>query len=179
MLQAKRREIIIFALGRLTPGQNFLQFSSLLFCVQLFVTPWTAARQASLSITNSWSLLKFISIESVMPSNHLILCLPLLLPPSVFPSIRVFSSESVLCIRLPKYWSFNFSTVLPVNIQDLFPLGLTGLISLQSKGFSRIFSNDQFKSINSSVLSSLYGPTLTSIHDYWKNHSFDYTDLCQ
>ena len=179
MLQAKRREIIIFALGRLTPGQNFLQFSSLLCCVQLFVTPWTAARQASLSITNSWSLLKFISIESVMPSNHLILCLPLLLPPSVFPSIRVFSSESVLCIRLPKYWSFNLSTVLPVNIQDLFPLGLTGLISLQSKGFSRIFSNDQFKSINSSVLSSLYGPTLTSIHDYWKNHSFDYTDLCQ
>ena len=77
--------------------------------VQFFVTPWTAARQASLSINNSRSLLKFMSIESVMPSNHLILCRPLLLLPSIFPSIRVFSNESVLCIRWPKYWSFSFS----------------------------------------------------------------------
>ena len=77
--------------------------------VQLFVTPWTAARQASLSITNSQSLLKLMSIKSVMPSNHLILCHPLLLPPSIFPSITVFSSESVLCIRWPKYWNFRFS----------------------------------------------------------------------
>ena len=81
----------------------------LLSCVQLFATPWTAARQASLSITNSWSLLKLMSMESVMPSNHLILCCPLLLLPSIFPSIRVFSNESVLCIRWPKYWSFSFS----------------------------------------------------------------------
>ena len=79
-----------------------------LSCVQFFVTPWTAAHQASLSITNSQNLLKHMSIESVMPSNHLIVCQPLLLPPSIFPSIRVFSSESVLCIRWPKYWSFSF-----------------------------------------------------------------------
>ena len=105
-------------------------------------TPWTAARQASLSITNSQSLLKLMSIELVMPSNHLILCHPLLLPPSVFPSIRVFSTESVLHIRWPKYWSFSFSaSVLPANIQDCLPLGLTGLISLESKGLSRVFSN--------------------------------------
>ena len=87
------------------------QFSSIqsLSCVRLFVTPWTAAHQASLSITNSQSLLKLMSIESVMPSNHLILCRPLLLPPSIFPSIRVFSNESVLLIRWPKCWSFSFS----------------------------------------------------------------------
>ena len=77
--------------------------------VRLFVTPWTAARQAFLSITSSWSLLKLVSIQSVMPSNYLILCHPLLLPPSIFPSIRVFSDESVLCIMWPKYWSFSFS----------------------------------------------------------------------
>ena len=81
---------------------------------QLFVTPWTAARQASLSITNSWSLLKLVSVESVMPSNHLILCHPLLLLPSIFPSTKVFPSESVLCIRWPKYWSFSFS-ISPSN----------------------------------------------------------------
>ena len=91
-------------------------FSSvqLLSCVQLFATPCTAARQASLSITNSWSLLKLMSIESVMPSGHLILCHPLLLLPSVFPSSRVFSNESVLCIRWPEYWSFSFS-ISPSN----------------------------------------------------------------
>ena len=82
--------------------------------VRLFVTPWTAARQASLSITNSWSLLKLIPIKSVMPSNHLIFCRPLLLPPSIFPSIRVFSNESVLRIRWPKYWCFSFS-ISPSN----------------------------------------------------------------
>ena len=81
----------------------------LLSRVRLFVTPWTEARQVSLSITDSWSLLKFMSIESVMPSNHLILCHPLLLLPLIFPSIKVFSNESVLCIRWPKYWSFSFS----------------------------------------------------------------------
>ena len=86
----------------------------LLGCVQLFATPWTAARQASLSITNSWSLLKLMSIELVMPSNHLIFCHLLLFPPSTFPSIRVFSNESVPCIRWPKNWSFSFS-ISPSN----------------------------------------------------------------
>ena len=90
------------------------EFSSvqLLSHVRLFVTPWTAACQASLSITNSQSLLKLMSIESLMPSNHLILCCPLLLLPSIFPSIKVFANESVLCIRWPKYWSFS-SSIIP------------------------------------------------------------------
>ena len=132
--------------------------------------PGTAALQASLPFTISGSLLKLISIESVMPSNHLIHCFPLLLPPSIFPSMRVFSNESALRIRWPKYWSFSIST-----IQDWFPLGWTGWISLQSKGLSKESSpTAQFQSIDSSVLSLLYGPFLTSVHDYWKNHSFDY-----
>ena len=120
----------------------FLYFSSvqLLSHVQLFVTPWTAACQASLSITNSQSLPKLMFIESVMPSNHLILCCPLLLLPSIFPSIRVFSNESALCIRWPKYWSFSFNISLS-NTQDWSPLGWTGWISLQSKGLSRVFFN--------------------------------------
>ena len=128
-------------------------------CVQPFATPWTAAHQASLSIIHSQSLCKLMSIESVMPSNHLILCRPLLLLPSIFPSVRVFFNESVLRIRWPKYWSFSFSTVLPMNIQDWFPLGLSGLISLQSEGLSRVFSNTtaqkhQFFNIQLSLWSS-------------------------
>ena len=104
------------------------QFSSVqsLSCVQLFVTPWTAACQASLPITNSQSLLKLMSIESVMPSNHLILCHPLFLPPSIFPSIRVFLNESVLPIRWPKYWSFSFN-ISPFN-------EYSGLISFRMGG---------------------------------------------
>ena len=196
-------------------GEHFLSSVQLLSCVWLFATPWTAARQASLSITSSRSLLKLMSTESVMPSNHLILCRPLLLLPSIFPSIRVFSNESVLRIRWPNYWSFSFSispsdeysgliplggmsvfyiasivymcqsqppnssrlqsfpasgsfpmsqfftsggqsirvsasaSVLPVNIQDWFPLGWTGWISLQSKGLSRVFlSLDEYGGIN-------------------------------
>ena len=113
----------------------------LLSHVGLFATPCTAARQASLSITNSQSLPKLMSTESVMPSNHLILCRSPFLLPSVFPSIRVFSNESTVCIRWPKYWNFSFSTVLPMNNQGWFPLGLTGLISLLSKGLSRVFSS--------------------------------------
>ena len=116
------------------------QFSSVqsLGHVQLFESPWTAAHQASLSITNSQSLLKLMSIESVMPSNHLILCHPLLLPPSIFPSI---SSESVLCIRWPKHWSFCFS-ISPANeYSGLISFTMTGWISLKSKGLSRVFSN--------------------------------------
>ena len=105
------------------------------------VTPWTAAGQAFLSITNPWNLLKLMPMELVMPSNHLILCHPLLLLPSIFSSIRVFSTESVLPIRWPKYYSFSFSISPSVNIQDRFLLGLTGWISLQSKGLSRVFSS--------------------------------------
>ena len=105
-----------------------------------FATPWTAARQASLSIINSQSLLKLMSIELVMPSSHLILCCPLLLLPSIFPSIRVFSNESALCIRWPNYWSFSFN-ISPTNEHPgLSPLGWTGWISLQSSGISRVLS---------------------------------------
>ena len=109
--------------------------------VRLFVTPWTEVSQASLSITNSRSRLKLMSLASVMPSNHLILCHPLLLPPSIFPSIRVSSSESVLHIRWPMYWSFSFSISPSNEYLDRFPLRWTGWISLQSKGLSRVFSN--------------------------------------
>ena len=133
-------------------------------------------------ITNSWSILKLMSIESVMPFNHLILCCPLLLPPSIFPSITVFSNESVLHIRWLKYCSFSFCISPSNEYLGLISLGLTGWISLQSKGLSRVFSKKkkkessptpQFKSINSLVLSLIYSPILTSIHDHWKNHSFD------
>ena len=119
------------------------QFSSVqsLSRVQLFLTPWIAARQASLSITISQSSLTLTSIELVMPSSHLIFCHPLLLLPPIPPSIRVFSNESTLHIRWPKYWSFSFSIILPVNTQDWSPLGWTGWISLQAKGLSRVFSN--------------------------------------
>ena len=116
--------------------RNCAQFSSVLSLsrIWLFATSWTAACLASLSITSSRRLLKLISIESVMPLNH-ILCHPLLLLPSVFPSIRVFSNESVLRIRWPKFWSFSFS--IPMNTQDWFPLGWTGWSSLLSKGLSK------------------------------------------
>ena len=124
------------------------------------------------SITNSQRLLKLMSMESVMPSSHLILCHPLLLLPSIFPSIRVFS-ESVFRIRWPKYWSFSF-IITPSN-------EYSGLVSFRMDWFDLLAVQEtqessptpQFKSINSSVISLLYGPTLTSIHDYWKNHSFD------
>ena len=142
-------------------------------------TPRTAAHQASLSITNPQSLLKLMSIESMMPSNHLILCCPLLLLPSILPSIGVFSNESVLCIRWPNTGASTLALVFPMNIQDWFPLGLAGLISLWPRNSHESSPTPQFKSINSLVLSFIYGPVLTSIHDYWKNHSFDYSDLCQ
>ena len=102
--------------------------------VCLFVTPWTAAHQASLSITNSWSLLKFMSIESVMPFNHLILCRPLLLLPSVFPSIRVFSSESVLHIKWPKYWNFSFSISPSIEYSGFISFGMDWLDLLAVQG---------------------------------------------
>ena len=112
-----------------------------LSCVWLFETPWIAARQASLSITNFQSSLKLMSIESVMPSSHLILCLPLLLLSSIFRSIRVFSNALDLHIRGPSIGASTSASVLPMNIRGWFPLGLTGLISLQSKGLSRVFSS--------------------------------------
>jgi len=141
--------------------------------VRLFVTPRTSARQASLSITNSQSLLKLMSIESVMPSNHLILCHPLLLPPSIFPSIRVFSKESVLHIRWPKYWSFSFSTSPSNEYSGLISFRMDWLDLRSPRDSQESSPTPQFKSINSLVLSFLYSPTLTSIHDYWKNHSLD------
>ena len=123
-------------------------------------TPWTAGHQASLSITNSQSLLKLMSIESVTPSNHLILCCPLLLLPTIFPIIRVFFKDSVLCIRWPKYCSFSF-TISPSNeYPGLISLGPTGLISLQSRDSQESSSAPQFKTISSLVLSFLYGPAL-------------------
>ena len=142
------------------------------------MTLWTAARQDSLSITTSWSLFKLMSIELVMPSNHFILCPPLLLLPSIIPSIRVFSNESVLHIGWSQYWSFSFSTSPSNEYSRLISLGLTGWISLQSKGLSRVFSNTTVQKHQFLVLSFLYGPTFTFIHDYWKNHSFVYMDLC-
>ena len=151
-----------------------VQFSSdqSLSCVQLFATPWTAARQASLSITNSRSLCKLMSIELVMPSNHLILCHPLLLPPSVFPSIRVFSNESTLHIRWPKYWGFSFSISPSNEYSGLISFRMDWLDLLAVQGTQDSSPSPQFESISSLVLSFLYGPILTSIHDYWKNHSF-------
>ena len=137
------------------------------------MTPWTTARQASLSITSSWSLPKLMSTDLVIPSNLLILCHPLLLPPPIFPSIRVFSNESVLHIRWPKYWSFSFS-ISPSN-------EYSGLISFRMDWLDLLAVQGTYKNLlqhcsskqSISVLSFLYSPTLTSIQDYWKNHSFD------
>ena len=151
----------------------------LLSCVQLFAIPRTAARQASLSSTISQSLLRFVSIESGVLSNHLILCCHLLLLPSIFPSIRVFCNELTLHIRWTKYWSFSFS-ISPSH-------EYSGLISFRIDWFDLLAVQETLKSLlqhHSSkasilwLLSLLYGPTLTSLHDYWKNHSFDYVDLC-
>ena len=129
--------------------------------VQLFATPWTAARQDSLSITTSWRLLKLMSIKSVMPSNHLIFCCPLLLPPLIFPRVRVISNESVFHIRWSKYWSFSFG-ISPSN-------EYSGLISFRIDWLDRLAVQEtqessptlQFKSINYSALSFLYSPTFT------------------
>ena len=145
----------------------------LLSPVLLFATPWTAAHQASLSITNSWSLIKLMSIELVMWSNHLILCCPLLLLPSVFPSIRAFSKELVLHNRWPKYWSFRFNISRSNDY--------SGLISFRMDWFDLLAVQETLKSLlqhhssKASILqlSFLYSPTLTSIHDYWKNYSFN------
>ena len=151
-----------------------MAFSSiqLLSHVRLFAIPWTEACQAFLSITNSRSLLKLMSITSMMPSNHLILCRQLFLPPSIFPSIRVFSTNFVLHIRWPKYWSFSFSISPSDEYSGLISFWMDWLDLLAVQGTLQESSpTPQFKSINSSALSFLYSPTLTSIHDHWKNHS--------
>ena len=157
------------------PGRDSsAQFSAVqsLSRVRLFATLWTAARQASLSITNSRSLLKLMSTESVMPSNHLILCRPLLLLPPIFPTIRVFSNESVLRIGWPKYWSFSFS-ISPSS-------EYSGLISFRMDWLDLLAVQGTLKSLqhHSSKVPILWCPAfflvqLTSIHDYWKNHGFD------
>ena len=128
--------------------------------VRLFVTPWTAVCQASMSITNFWSLLKLMSIESVMPSNHLILCRPLLLLPSIFPSIRVFSNESVLHIRWPKYWSFGFSISPSNEYSGLISFRIDWFDFLAVQGTQESCLIPQSQSINSLMFSLLYGPTL-------------------
>ena len=147
-------------------------------CVWLFVTPWIAAHQASLSVTNSWSLLKLMSIELVMPSNHLILCQPLLLPPSVFPSgsfpVEWRTDESVLHIRWPKVLESqlqhqSFQWVFRTDFLQDWLVG-SPCSPRNSQESSPI---PQFKSIDFLALSFVYGPTLTSTHDYWKKHSFD------
>ena len=134
---------ILLASHNLKASIDCYQFSSVqpLSRIRLFATPWIAAHQASVSIARLWSLLKLMSIELVMPSNHLILGRPLLLLPSVFPSIRVFSSELALRIRWPKYWSFRFNISPSIEYSGLISFRMDWLDSLQSKGLSRIFSN--------------------------------------
>ena len=156
--------------------------SSVQFCRSVMsdsATSWIAAHQTSLSITNFWSLLKLMSIESVMPSSHLILGHPLLLLPQIPPSFRVFSNESTLPRRWPKYWSFSFS-ISPSNEQPgliSFRMDWLDLLAVQGT-LKSLLPTPQFKSIHFSVLSFLHSPTLTSIYDHWKNHSLDQTDLC-
>ena len=150
------------------------KFSSvqLLSRVPLFATKWNAVCQAFLSITKSQSSLKLMSIDSVMPSSHLILCCPLFLLPPIPPSIRVFSNESTLHMRWPKYWSISFSIIPSKEIPGLISFRMDWLDLLAVQGTLKSLLQ-QFKRINSSALSFLHSPTLTSIHDYWKNHSLD------
>ena len=145
----------------------------LLSRVQLFVTPWTVACQASLSITKPWSLPKLTSIELVMPSNHLILCHPFLLPRSILPSIRVFASESVLHIRWPKYWIFSFNISPSNEYSGLISFGMDWLDLLAVQGTLK--SLLQHHSSKASILqcSAFFTVQLSSIHDCWKNHSLD------
>ena len=141
--------------------------------VRLFVTPWLATHQAPLSSAISRSLLKFMSIEEVMLSNHLTLCHPFLFLPSIFPSIGAFYNEFLFASGGQKIGASASTSVLPVNIKGWFPLGLTVLSPCHPEDSQGSSPAPQFKSISSSVVSFLYSPTLTSIHDYWKNHTFD------
>ena len=156
-------------------GNNlYFQFRSVqsLRHVRLFATPWTAAHQASLSITNSQSLLILMSIESVMPSNHLILCWPLFLPHSSFLASGSFPMSQFFASGGQSIGVSASTSVLSMNIQDLFPLGLTES-PCSPRDSQESSPKLQFKNINSSALSFLYSPTLTYIHDYCKNHSLD------
>ena len=157
------------------PKNVQVHFSSVqsLSRVQLFVTPWTAAHQASLSITNSQSLLKLMAIESAMPSSHLILCRPLLLLPPIPPSIRVFSNQSTLRMKCPKYWSFSFSISPSNKYSELISFKIDRLDLLAVQGTQESSPTPQLKSVISLALNFLYGPTLISTHDYRKNHSLD------
>ena len=153
----------------------------LLSCIQLFATPWTVAHQASLSITNSRSLLKLMSIELVMPSNHLILCYPHLLPPSIFPSSRVFSNESLLCIRWPKYWSFSFSTSPSNEYSEFISLGVDwfDLLAVQGIPTNLLQYHNSKTSIHwhsAFFMVQLSHPYVTSEKQKQK-HSFDYKDI--
>ena len=161
---------LLIYLDLFLPSCLFLFISSIqsLSCVQLFVTPWTAACQASLSITNSQSL-NSCPLSWLLPSNHLILCHPLLLP-SIFPASGSFQMSQFFVLGVQSIG--GSASVLPVSIQEWFPLGWTGWIFLQSKGLSESSPTPHFKSINCSALSFLYSPTLTSIRDYCKNHFF-------
>ena len=145
----------------------------LLSCVWLFATPWTAAHQASLSLTVSRSLLWVMSIESVIPFNHLILYCPLLILHLILPSIRVFSSESALCIRCLKYWSVGFNISPSNEYSWLISFRVDWFDLLAVQGIQESSPASHFQSINSLTLSLLYGPTLTPIHDYWKDYIFD------
>ena len=166
--------------------ENFLNTFLLLTCCSLTKLCPTLCdpmdySQATLFFALSWSFLKFMSIELVMPSSHLILCFCFLLLPSSFPSIRVFFSESALCIRWPKYWSFSFS-ISPSNdylFRTDFLYGGLVWSPCCPRDFQESSPALQFKSINSLGLTLLYGPTLTVLCDYWKNHSFNYIDLCR
>ena len=153
-----------------------------LSCVQLFATSWPAARQASLSFTISWSLLKLMSIKPAMLTRHGILCSPLLLLSSIFPSIRGFSDESALHIRWPKCWTFSF--IFSINSSTEY----SGLKTFRIDWFDLFAVKWSLKSLlqhhnsKASILSFsafFMGPTLTSVHDHWKKYSFDYIDLCQ
>ena len=145
----------------------------LLCCVWLFVTPWAAACQASLSITNIQSLLTLKSIQPVMPSNYFILCRPLLLLPSIFPSIRAFQMNQFFVSGGQSIGVSASTSVLPMNTQDWSPLGWTGWTSLPSKELSRVFPNTTVQKHQFFGLSFCCSPTFTSIHDYWKNHGLD------
>ena len=149
---------------------DFINLVQSLSRVQLFATPWTAAHQAPLSSAVAQSLLKIMSIKLMMPSNHLILCHPLLLLPSVFPSIRIFSSALALHIRWPKYGSLSFSISPSNEYSGLISLGWTGLFFLQSKRLSRVFSTNLKASILQHSAFFMIQP-LTSVHDYWENQS--------
>ena len=145
--------------------------------VRLFANPWIAARQASLSITNSWSLLKLMSFKLVMPSNHLILCHLFLLLLSIFPSIRVFSNKSAVWIRCPKYWSFSFSISPSKEHSGQISFRMDWLDLLAVQGTLKSLLQHHSSNTNSSAVSFLHSPTLTSIYDHRKNHSLDQMDL--